>query len=354
MHTHRALFTQIVMDCPFCNQLFIASATNRSDSARMSIIEARTAAAVRERTKRRKRRWTEIVRDRQLYLMFLPILVWLIMFRYVPMYGLQIAFRNFRFADGISGSEWVGFDHFVRMFGSPEFFLLLRNTLLLNVYQLVFQFPAPIVLALMLNEVRNRTFKRVSQTLLYVPHFISWVVLGGIIIAILSPSTGIINNIRVQLFGAEPVHYLISNRWWVFWFIVSGIWKSAGWGTIIYLAAISGIDPQLYEAATIDGAGKFRQIFHITLPGISGTIAILLILNLGGFIEIGFEQIYMLQNAVVREVAEVIPTYVYRAGLRNGLFSYTAGIGFFQSVVGLVLVWGANKAVKGLGGSGLW
>jgi putative aldouronate transport system permease protein len=303
---------------------------------------------------KKRRRWSEIVRDRQLYFMFLPVLIWLIMFRYVPMYGLQIAFRNFRFADGIGGSEWVGFEHFRRMFTSPAFFEILRNTLLLNVYQLVFQFPAPIILALMLNEVHNKLFKRVTQTLLYVPHFISWVVLGGIIIAILSPSTGIVNTLRTTLFGLEPIHYLINEVWWVVWFIISGIWKSAGWGTIIYLAAISGIDPQLYEAATIDGAGKFRKIFHITLPGISSTIAILLILNLGNFIEIGFEQIYMLKNPVVNEVASVIPTYVYEAGLRGGLFSYTAGIGFFQSVVGLVLVWAANRVVKALGGSGLW
>ena len=296
----------------------------------------------------------QIVRDRQLYLMFLPIVIWLIMFRYVPMYGLQIAFRNFRFADGITGSAWVGLRHFERMLGSQEFYLIVRNTLLLNFYQLLFQFPAPIVLALMLNEVRNQAFKRVSQTLLYVPHFISWVVLAGIIIGILSPSTGIVNIGLNRLFGVQPVHFLIREPWWVFWFIVSGIWKSAGWGTIIYLAAISGIDPQLYEAARMDGAGKFRQIVHITLPGISSTAAILLILNLGNFMDIGFEQILMLSNSVVRGVADVIPTYVYRVGLQGGLFSYTAGIGFFQSLVGLVLVWGTNRIVKAIGGTGLW
>jgi putative aldouronate transport system permease protein len=293
-------------------------------------------------------------RDRQLYLMFLPVAVWLLMFRYIPMYGIQIAFKDFRIGDGIAGSRWVGFHHFIRMFGSQEFYLIVRNTLLLNLYQLAFQFPAPIILALMLNEVRSLWFKKTAQTLLYVPHFISWVVLGGILINLLSPSSGVVNSILMKLLGMEPIHFLIKEPWWIFWFIVSGIWKTAGWGTIIYLAAISGIDPQLYEAATLDGAGKFKQIRHITLPCISGTIGILLILNLGTFMDIGFEQILMLQNNVVRSVADVIPTYVYRMGLQGGFYSYTSGIGFFQSVVGLVLIWAANRIVKALGGSGLW
>ncbi|MFW5776831.1 MAG: ABC transporter permease [Spirochaetota bacterium] len=296
----------------------------------------------------------DLFRDRYLYVLLLPVIAWFIIFRYVPMQGVIIAFKDFRFFDGIWGSEWVGLMHFERMFRSRDFYQIVRNTLVLNLYQLVFQFPAPIVLALLLNEVRNSKFKRISQTLLYVPHFISWVVLAGIVISVLSPSTGIVNILLNRMFGVEPVHFMIRPGWWVFWFIVSGIWKSAGFGTIIYLAAISTIDPQLYEAATIDGAGKLRQTWHITLPGISATIGILLILNLGNFIEIGFEQVNMLQNSVVNDVADVIPTYVYRVGLRGAQFSYTAGVGFFQAIVGLILVTTANWTLRRLGHSGLW
>jgi putative aldouronate transport system permease protein len=296
----------------------------------------------------------DVYRDRYLYALLLPIIAWFIIFRYIPMYGVIIAFKDFRFFDGIWGSEWVGLEHFERMFRSRGFFLIVRNTLLLNLYQLVFQFPAPILLALLLNEVRNRKFKRVSQTLLYVPHFMSWVILSGIIISILSPSTGIINILLSRIFGIEPTYFLIDENWWVFWFIVSGIWKTAGFGTIIYLAAISAIDPNLYEAATIDGAGKVRQAWHVTLPGLAPTIGILLILNLGNFIEIGFEQVQTLSNQLVYEVADVIPTYVYRVGLRGAQFSYTAGVGFFQALVGLVLIVGANWTLRRLGHSGLF
>ena len=305
-------------------------------------------------TKPRSRLGRDLFRDRYLYLLLLPVIAWFIIFRYVPMHGVIIAFKDFRFFDGIWGSEWVGLRHFERMFRSRDFYQIVRNTLVLNLYQLVFQFPAPIVLALLLNEVRNSKFKRISQTLLYVPHFISWVVLAGIVISVLSPSTGIVNILLNRILGVEPVHFMIRPGWWIFWFIVSGIWKSAGFGTIIYLAAISTIDPQLYEAATIDGAGKLRQTWHITLPGISATVGILLILNLGNFIEIGFEQVNMLQNSVVNNVADVIPTYVYRVGLRGAQFSYTAGVGFFQAVVGLILVTTANWTLRRLGHSGLW
>jgi putative aldouronate transport system permease protein len=306
---------------------------------------------------KRERRYTlrrDIYRDRYLYALLLPIIAWFVIFRYIPMHGVIIAFKDFRFFDGIWGSEWVGLRHFERMFRSRDFFQIIRNTLLLNFFQTLFQFPAPILLALLLNEVRNRSFKRISQTLLYVPHFISWVVLAGIIISVLSPSTGIVNVILNRLFGIEPIHFMIRPGWWVFWFILSGIWKSAGFGTIIYLASISGIDPQLYEAATIDGAGKLRQTWNITLPGIAPTIGILLILNLGNFIEIGFEQVNMLQNGAVFSVADVIPTYVFRVGLRGAQFSYTAGIGFFQAFVGLILITMANWTLRRLGHSGLW
>jgi putative aldouronate transport system permease protein len=302
----------------------------------------------------RSRLARDIFRDRYLYFLVIPIILWFLIFRYIPMYGVIIAFKDFRFADGIFGSEWVGLMHFERMFRSQDFFQIVRNTLVLNLYQLIFQFPAPIILALMLNEVRNRLFKKTTQTLLYVPHFMSWVVMAGVVVSILSPTTGIVNILLNRILGVEPIHFMVQPGWWVFWFIVSGVWKTAGFGTIIYLAAITSIDPQLYEAATIDGAGKFRKMWSITLPALAPTVAILLILNLGNFIEIGFEQVHMLMNSAVYSVADVIPTYVYRVGLRGAQFSYTAGVGFFQALVGLILITATNWVLKRLGYGGLW
>lgn len=303
---------------------------------------------------RRTRLAHDIYRDRFLYAMLIPVFVgFFVLFRYVPMYGVTIAFKNYRIADGMFGSAWVGFRHFERLFRSPEFLLIVRNTLLLNVYNLIFGFPVPIILALMLNELRAPVFKRTLQSVMYVPYFLSWAVLGGIVISILSPSTGIANGI-IKAFGAEPVFFMMSTSWWPVVFVGTGIWHSAGWGTIIYLAAISGIDPQLYEAATIDGAGRLKQIWHITLPGIRGTVAILLILNMGRFIDLGFEQVWVLQNPAVRSVAEVIPTYVYRVGLQGLQYSYTAALGLFQSLVGLVLVLSANAAIRAMGEEGLF
>ena len=305
--------------------------------------------------KRRAGSWRrDLYRDRYLYALLLPVLAVYVVFRYAPMYGLIIAFKDFRFVDGILGSPWVGLQHFERMFGSEQFFRIVWNTLILNVYQLVFQFPVPIVLAILLNEVRSKSLKRTVQSLLYVPHFISWVVLGGILIAILSPSTGIFNVILGRGLGVEPIFFMADRFWWVVVFIASGIWKTAGWGTILYLAAITKIDPQLYEAAIIDGANKWRQFRHVTLPGISSTIGVLLILNVGGFMEISFEHIFMLQNPVVMRVADVIPTFVYRAGLQGAQFSYTTGVGFFQSLVGLTLIWAANLLIRKTGGNGLF
>lgn len=303
---------------------------------------------------RRRHLWRDLYRDRYLYALLIPILVFYVVFRYVPMYGLVIAFKDFRFVDGILGSEWVGLAHFERMFRSEQFFRIVRNTFLLNVYQLVFQFPAPIILAILINEVRRQFLKRTIQSLLYVPHFISWVVMGGIFISLLSPSTGIVNFALSRLLGIEPIFFLADRFWWLVAFILSGIWKTAGWGTILYLAAITNIDPQLYEAAIIDGANKWRQTIHVTIPGMASTIGILLILNVGGFMEISFEQIFILQNQAVMRVADVIPTFVYRVGLQGAQFSYTAGVGFFQSFVGLVLIWAANAIIRKTGGSGLF
>ncbi|WP_282943092.1 ABC transporter permease subunit [Paenibacillus sp. RC67] len=322
-------------------------------NSQISDVTSQSEAGQSELARRMKAAWKYLKRDKYLYLLLLPILVYYLLFKYAPMFGEIIAFKNYRFADGIWGSKWVGLKHFERLFTSPDFFNVLKNTLLLNVYSIVFAFPVPIILAILLNEVRLEWFKRTIQNLLYIPHFISWVVLGGIVIALLSPSTGIVNTV-IKLFGIEPVYFMASNFWWPIVFILSGIWQSAGWGTILYLAAMAGIDPQLYEAAKIDGASKMRRIWHVTLPGIRSTIAILLILRVGQMMDVGFEHIFILQNKAVYEVSSVISTYVYNVGLIGSQYSYTTALGLFQSVIGLILVVSVNKIIKALGENGLW
>ncbi|RAU99521.1 sugar ABC transporter permease [Paenibacillus sp. YN15] len=293
-------------------------------------------------------------RDRHLYLMMLPIVGFYLLFKYAPMFGEIIAFKDYRFAEGILGSKWVGFKHFESLFASLDFWKVIRNTLLLNVYSLVFGFPVPIVLALLLNEVRKDWYKRIVQNLLYLPHFISWAVLGGIFIAMLSPSTGVVNLVLTKLFGIEPIYFMAHPDWWPAAFTLSGIWREAGWGTILYLAAMASIDPQLYEAANIDGASKLRQIWHVTLPGIRSTIAILLVLRMGNMLDVGLEHVLVLQNDSVLNVADVISTYVYRVGLQNMNYSYTTALGLFQSLIGLILVFGVNKSIRLFGERGLW
>ncbi|MFD0681227.1 MULTISPECIES: ABC transporter permease [unclassified Paenibacillus] len=295
-----------------------------------------------------------LVRDRNLYLMLLPVIGFYLLFKLAPLGGEIIAFKNYRFADGIWGSDWVGLKHFESLFASKEFYMVLKNTLLLNVYSLLFSFPAPIILALLLNEVRVEWYKRIVQNFLYLPHFISWVVLGGILITILSPARGVINSILTKGLGLDPIYFLGDTFWWPITFVLSGIWREAGWGTILYLAAMANVDPQLYEAAKMDGAGKLRQIWHITLPGIRSTVAILLILKVGHMMDIGFEQIFVLQNDMVLGISDVISTYVYRIGLLSAQYSYTTALGLFQSLIALILVISVNKIVKLLGEKGLW
>ncbi|WP_020618617.1 ABC transporter permease [Paenibacillus daejeonensis] len=298
--------------------------------------------------------WRDISRDKYLYLFLMPGLIFFVLFKYAPLYGEIIAFKDFRIMDGIWGSEWAGLKHFDRLFNDRDFWIILRNTLLLNLYSILFVFPAPIVLALLLNEVRSHWFKRSLQNMLYLPHFISWVVLGGVIISILSPSTGLVNIVLSKVFGIEPIYFMASPFWWPIVFTLSSIWQTAGWGTILYLAAMGNIDPQLYEAAKIDGASKLRQIFHVTLPGIRGTIAILLILQMGKVMDVGFEQVFNLQNSAVFSVADVISTYVYRMGLLGAQYSYATAVGLFQGIIGLILVLLVNKAIKSMGEGGLW
>ncbi|GHT64331.1 putative multiple-sugar transport system permease YteP [Spirochaetia bacterium] len=295
-----------------------------------------------------------ILQNKYLYLMILPALIFMVIFRYVPMGGLIIAFKNYSFRLGIWNSPWVGLRHFVFVFTrNLDFFNILRNTLVINLLKLLFYFPAPIILALMINDIRSVKLKRGIQTAVYLPYFISWVVFGTIVIQFLSPSTGIANKI-IRLFGGEPVFFIAKSEY--IWGIVvlSEIWKSAGWGTIMYLAALTSIDPELYQAAKIDGANHLQCVWHISLPGISDTIVVLLLLQIGQMMDVGFDQMYVLAKPIVYDVGDVLSTYIFRVGVGQAQFSQTAVIGLFQSVVGLTLIAIANFISNKLYEKNLW
>lgn len=292
-------------------------------------------------------------RDRYLYLLLVPVIIYYIIFKYLPMAGIVMAFKDYKFSSGIFGSPWVGLKHFQGLMHSQDFFLVFRNTILLNIYSLVFGFPIPIVLAILFNEIRSTWYRRTLQQVIYLPHFFSWIILGGMVINILSPRAGAVNAILEHITG-QKIFFMANNFWWPVMFVISGIWKEAGWGTIIYLAGISGIDPELYEASIIDGANKWKQITHITLPCLSSTIVITLILRMGSMMDVGFEQVFMLQNNAVIKVADVISTYVYRMGVAGYQYSATTAIGIFQSVIGLLLIMSANKLARKYSGSGIW
>src|SRR5690625_2733586 len=294
-----------------------------------------------------------IKKNKLIYLMITPGVLYLFIYKYIPMYGLIISFQNYKPYKGISGSEWVGFDHFNRLFSSPDFWMILKNTLVLFGLQLVVYFPIPIIIALMLNEVRRNYFKRTIQTLIYLPHFMSWVVIVSISYVILTMDGGIINELLSSL-GFKQINFLLNSDWFRPMYIIQVIWREAGWGTIIFLAAISAVDPQLYEAARMDGATRFRQIWHITLPAIRSVIVILLILKIGDVLELGFEHVSLLLNSTNRSVAEIFDTYVYTTGLRQGQFSYATAVGFFKGFIGLILVVFANWLAKRFGQEGVY
>ena len=303
------------------------------------------------KTKVRKLLW----RDRYLYLLLIPAILYFIIFKFAPMYGVQIAFKDYKINLGIGGSEWVGTKYFQRLFKSSMFSRVFRNTLLLNIYSVIFGFPAPIILALMLNELRSQRYKRVMQSVVYIPHFFSWVILAGMISNLLSPSHGAINQIYKAISGStEGIYFLTETKWWPTVFIISGIWKDVGWGTIIYLAAISNIDQQLYEAAQIDGCNRFKSILHVTIPGILGTVCLLLIMNVGGLLSSGVSQMWLLRTPGNMAVADTLDVYVLRTGLQNGQFGYASAIGLIQGVVGLVLVVATNSISKRVADVGLW
>ncbi|MBD2867124.1 ABC transporter permease [Paenibacillus arenilitoris] len=294
-----------------------------------------------------------LARNRWLYLMVLPGLLYFLVFKYWPMYGIFIAFKDFQPFLGFWDSPFVGLKHFERLFGDPNFVVLFRNTLILAAYNILFFFPLPIIVALMLNELRQELTKRVVQTLVYIPHFMSWVVVVGIAYMFLTTEGGIMNELLAR-FGGEKINFLVSNEWFRTIVTAEVMWKETGWGTIIFLAALSGVDPQLYEAARMDGANRLRQLWHITLPAIRSTIIILLILRLGHFLDTGFEQIFLMLNAMNREVGEVFDTYVYSVGISQGQYSFSTAVGLFKSIVGLILVVVANNLAKKFGEEGIY
>ncbi|MCY8010491.1 sugar ABC transporter permease [Bacillus haynesii] len=303
--------------------------------------------------KRKTRFWEKLLQQKYLYLMILPGLIYFLLFKYVPMWGIVIAFQDYQPFLGITGSEWVGFKHFERLFTEPTFFMLLKNTLILFFLNLVVFFPIPIILALLLNEVRVALFKKFVQTLIYIPHFMSWVIVVSLSFVLLTVDGGLINEI-IAYFGGEKINFLLNESWFRPMYILQVIWREAGWSTIIYLAAITAVDPQLYEAAKMDGANRLRRMWHVTLPAIRSVIIVLLILKIGDTLELGFEHVYLLLNATNREVAEIFDTYVYTAGLKQGQFSYSTAVGLFKAAVGLILVVFANRMAKKFGEEGIY
>ncbi len=283
----------------------------------------------------------------QLYALLVLPVSYFIIFKYGPMYGILIAFKDFNFFQGINGSEWIGLDGFREVFAMPDFYKVLRNTLMLNFLDLIVSFPAPLFLAIMLYELKIGWFKKLSQTILYIPHFISWVIIGGIVLQVFGTQSGMINNIITSL-GFDAIPFLTDKKDWLITYLAVGVWQSAGWGTIIYLAALTGINRELFEAADVDGAGRLRKIWSITLPSLKPTIVTLLIINLGHMIAIGFERPYIIGNTAVRDYADVLSTFVYRIGIESGQYTIATVVGLFQALVGLVFVLGANYASKKL------
>lgn len=294
-----------------------------------------------------------IRRDRELLLLFIPCILFYVVFRYGPLYGLIIAFKDYSVFTGVLGSDWVGLKHFIKFFGNQDFWMLFRNTLLLGFYTLVFGFPFPILLAVLLNEVRVQWFKKSVQTLSYLPAFLSVVIISSMIIDFLSPTNGLLNQLLAAL-GFEKKYFLADSGWFRPIYVISEIWGTVGYESIIYLAAIAGISPTLYEAAKVDGATRFHMIRHITIPGLMPTMLIMFILKTGSMIRVGYEKVLLLYNPMTYNVADVFSTYVYRKGLLESNYSYAAAVGMFEALVAMVMLLGANAVSRKIGGKGLW
>ena len=288
-----------------------------------------------------------------LYIFLLPATVYLLIFCYGPMYGIQIAFRDFRAFLGITGSPWVGLKHFKLFFNSPRFFVLLQNTLTLSLYSLAASFPLAIILALVLNYTPHHGLKRFAQTVSYAPHFISTVVLVGMLNVFFSPRSGFVNTI-LGMFGVDPIFFLGDPKWFKHMYVWSGVWQSTGWGSIIYLAALSGVSPDLHEAAIIDGANKLQRIWNIDIPTIMPTMVILLVMNFGSIMNVGYEKVFLMQNDLNLSASEIISTYTYKIGLQGAQYSYSTAIGLFNNVINFVMLVIVNRVARALSGSSLW
>lgn len=292
-------------------------------------------------------------RDRLLYLLLIPFLLWFFVFKYMPMWGIQIAFKDFSLFKGIVASDWVGLEHFVEFIGSEYFIRVFKNTIIISLYGLLVCFPAQIILAIMISEVTHAKFKKTVQTLTYLPHFVSVVVVAGIVTTFLSPSNGLFNIILDKL-GMEKIYFLTNPDYFRGIYTTMNLWKETGFASIVFIAAISGIDTQQYEAAKMDGANKFKQIIHVTLPGILPTIVVMLIMKIGNLLSVGYESIILLYQPATYEKADVISTYVYRSGLIEGRYDFATAVGLFNSTVALVLVITANKISKKVTETSLW
>ncbi|MFD0869255.1 ABC transporter permease [Paenibacillus residui] len=323
------------------------------DNGRNTLAVNLEPVKVDDKLSKRKSFRRKLLKNWELYLFIAPAFFYFLIFHYVPMYGIQIAFKNFIPTKGILGSPWVGFDHFERFFNSYYFWDLLWNTLSISLYELAVGFPLPIILALSFNEAKNVFFKRAVQTVTYAPHFISVVVMAGIIITFLSPTTGIIIHM-LNFLGIDAPAFLTDPAWFKTVYVLSGVWQSTGWGTVIYLAALSGVDPQLYEAAIMDGASRWQRIWNINIPAIIPTITILLILNMGSILGVGFEKILLLQNPLNMEASDVISTFVYRSGLLDAQYSFSTAVGLFNSVVNAILLVTVNQIARRTNETSLW
>ena len=325
--------------------------TNSPAKAKRRLFSAKQTPPPALETHPKKSIWKRILKDRYLLLLFLPCLIYYILFKYVPMWGVLISFKDFKPFIGFWGSEWVGLKHYIDFFNNPDAWRIIRNTLLLGVYTLLWCFPQPIVFALALNELTRPKFKKFVQTVSYMPHFLSAVVVCGMLNSFLSPVRGIVN---INMFGGETINFLSTASWFRPIYVASEVWQTLGWGAIVYLAAITNVDPQYYEAAKLDGASRLRQIWSITLPCIAPTVATMLILRIGSILEVGLEKVLLLYSPAIYETSDIIATYVYRQGLVSGNMSYATAIGLFSSVINLVLLVSANYFSKKFADTGLF
>lgn len=321
-------------------------------STEEQVVEAKEALRIR-RPSRIQRVGDHMRREWQLYLLLLPTILWLLIFLYKPMYGLQIAFKDYSIFRGVAGSPWIGLEHFQTLFNNDQFIRALRNTVYISLLSLAFGFPVPILLALMFNEVLNQTFKKTAQTIVYLPHFISSVIIAGIVITAFSPSAGIVNTI-LEWFGVDPIYFLTKAEWFRPIFVGTTIWQEAGFQSIVYLAAIAGISPTLYESAVVDGASRWQMMWKITVPSIMPTIIIMLIIRIGNMLEVSFEMIILLYQPATYSTADVVNTFIYRQGLQGGQYDLAAAAGLFNAVVAFVLVMTANTISKRYSRTSLW